>query len=124
MKRFKFVSNYVSTNQIKDWLSPKTKALKIPFKLEDIQPGTFSKSVMKRLMSAKDGTRVIVRKGRGYWIAIEVVENRKENKKGLKKQVAAIKRRMTILTKTSDDLREMRELQSKLTNLEWQVKKL
>ena len=123
MKKFKFVSDYVPTNQIKDWLSPKTKSLKIPFKLEDIQPGTFSKSVMKPLATAKDGTRIRVRGGR-YWIAIEAIENRKKNKKGLKQQVAAIKRRITILTKTSKDLKELRELESKLTNLEWKVKKL
>jgi hypothetical protein len=104
MIKFKFVSNGIIAQERRKWLNKKCQALPLPFMLDDIKPGTFSSSIMKRLRSAqKDGMIIDLRKGIGYQIGIQVIN--KEDRQDVKNDIANLKRKITRLAK-SDDVKD------------------
>ncbi len=65
------------------------------FRLVDLPPNTFSKSIMKRLESAKThGLKIKLRQGRNYSMFIEVInkEDQKVQNKELKRNKNRIKK--------------------------------
>ena len=82
MIKFKFYYERTGRN----FLSEKQKKLPSRFSLEDIEPGTFSKNIMKRLSSAKsDGSVIWIANGRFYGLGIIII-NKEDRLLKIKKQ--------------------------------------
>ena len=78
MVKFRIVGLYQARRNTKKWLNEKAQKLPYYFTFEQIEEGTFSKSVMKRLKTAYYPlTKIKVMAGRGYLIYIQVI-NKKE----------------------------------------------
>ncbi len=99
MVKYKIESHGISNP--KEWLNPLCKKLPPRFKITDIKSGMFSDSVIKRIRSATyHGTRISLRKGRGYHIFISTINIEDQNNK--KKKLTSLKKLATKLSKSKD----------------------
>ena|ERR1700743_1648689 len=100
MIKFKLISVGISPQERKNYL-PKCKKLPMPFTLNDVKPGMFSDAILKRLKSAKKhGMEIPIRRGGGYYLAIEVIN--KDDLKSRKNNEANLKRKIKRLMKKED----------------------
>lgn len=102
MIKFRLVSEGISPNDRRRWLPKKARSLPALFTFDQVPAGAFSKSVMKRLRSAKkDGAYIHLRGGRRYSLGIVVInkEQRAQKKSADRSSLQKASRRLKALSK-------------------------
>ena len=99
MKKFRFFSHTDPNRRLRSYLSDSQKELSTIFLPNQIKDGMFTKSVMKRLNSAHDGTIIILRTHRNkILLGIKVINN--DEAKIKKQNIKLIKAQLDKLLKT------------------------
>jgi CHAD domain-containing protein len=118
-------SGHAIGNQ-REWLDPKVKNLPYLFSLDEAEhfaSKVFSKSVMKRMGSAKDGTKITLRKGRSYHIWIECFDKklRAQKKKNDTTEIRVLGKKVKALVKNKD-VKELLTVMTRIMKLSKNVK--
>ena len=114
MSKIKFKLECHGTTRPKEWLPKACKTLPSPFTLDDVKPSMFNKSIIKRLQTiSKDGAKIKVRGGRGYYIGIVVIN--KDDRAKQNTDITNLKRRHTNLLK-HEVLKEFIKVRAQLWN--------
>lgn len=120
MKYFRFFSEGMAPNSRKKYLSPACKSLPHIFTVADIKPGMFSPYLIKRLMSAQHGTRIIVLRI-GPWrhakIGVQAIDKdaHKLSMSRRSKRIRALKKKLKLLSNDVNKYLEQLHLLSKVS---------
>jgi hypothetical protein len=107
MKQFRFYSEGMAPASRKKYLSAACKNLPTLFTVAHIKPGMFSASVVKRLIAAQHGTKVLVKSMRyGFgngriWVEIIDKDSNRIRLSKIAKEVRELKKKLKRLSKTN-----------------------